>query len=61
MLLALGDAAVAPPPDETACGAGDRTGAIALDLLQVNLASGPSEVNEVRGTFRWTCPGPPPG
>ena len=60
-LLALGDAAVAPPPDETARGAGDRTGAIALDLLQVNLASGPSEVNEVRGTFRWTCPGPPPG
>jgi hypothetical protein len=60
-LLALGDAAVAPPPDEAARGAGDRTGAIALDLLQVNLASGPSEVNEVRGTFRWTCPGPPPG
>jgi hypothetical protein len=60
-LLALGDAAVAPPPDEAARGAGDRTGAIALDLLQVNLASGSSEVNEVRGTFRWTCPGPPPG
>jgi hypothetical protein len=60
-LLALGDAAVAPPPDEPARGAGDRTGAIQVDLLQVNLASGPSEVNEVRGTFRWTCPGPPPG
>jgi hypothetical protein len=60
-LLALGDAAVAPPPDEAARGAGDRTGAIAVDLLQVNLASGPTEVNEVRGTFRWTCPGPPPG
>ena len=60
-LLALGDAAVAPPPDETARGAGDRTGAIALDLLQVNLASGPSDVDEVRGIFRWTCPGPPPG
>ena len=60
-LLALGDAAVAPPPGETARGAGDRTGAIAIDLLQVNLASGPSEVNEVRGTFRWACPGPPPG
>ena len=60
-LLALGDAAVAPPPDETTRGPGDRTGAIALDLLQVNLASGPTEVNEVRGTFRWTCPGPPPG
>jgi hypothetical protein len=25
----------------------------------VNLAAGPSDVNEVRGTFRWTCPGPP--
>jgi hypothetical protein len=60
-LLALGDAAIAPPPGEAARGAGDRTGVIALDLLQVNLASGPSEVNEVRGTFRWTCPGPPPG
>jgi hypothetical protein len=58
-LLAEGDAAVAPPPDETARGAGDRTGAIAIDVLQVNLAAGPSEVNEVRGTFRWTCPGPP--
>ena len=58
-LLAVGDAAVAPPPDETARGAGDRTGAIAIDLLQVNLAAGSSEVNEVRGTFRWTCPGPP--
>ncbi len=60
-LLALGDAAVAPPPGETARGAGDRTGAIALDLLQVNLASGSSDVEEVRGVFRWTCPGPPPG
>ncbi len=59
-LLALGDTAVAPPPDETARGAGDRTGAIAIDVLQVNLASGPSEIDEVRGTFRWTCPGPPP-
>lgn len=59
-LLAVGDAAVAPPPDETARGAGDRTGAIAIDVLQVNLASGSSEVNEVRGTFRWTCSGPPP-
>ena len=58
-LLAVGDAAVAPPPDETARGAGDRTGAIAIDLLQVNLAAGSSEVDEVRGTFRWTCPGPP--
>ncbi len=60
-LLALGDGAVAPPPDDTGRGAGDRTGAIAIDVLQVNLASGPSEVDEVRGTFRWTCPGPPPG
>lgn len=58
-LLAVGDPAVAPPPDETARGAGDRTGAIAIDLLQVNFAAGSSEVNEVRGTFRWTCPGPP--
>ena len=58
-LLAVGDAAVAPPPGETTRGAGDRTGAIAVDLLQVNLAAGSSEVNEVRGTFRWTCPGPP--
>jgi hypothetical protein len=47
--------------DLFACGAGDRTGAIALDLLQVNLASGPSDVEEVRGIFRWACPGPPPG
>ncbi len=60
-LLALGDAAVAPPPGETARGPGDRTGAIEVDVLQVNLASGSSEVNEVRGTFRWTCPGPPAG
>jgi hypothetical protein len=60
-LLAVGDAAIAPPPGETARGAGDRTGAIAIDLLQVNLGAGSSEVNEVRGTFRWTCPGPPPG
>jgi hypothetical protein len=60
-LLALGDAAVAPPPGETARGAGDRAGAIALDLLQVNLTSGSSDVDEVRGIFRWTCPGPPPG
>jgi len=60
-LLALGDAAVSPPPDETARGAGDRTGAIALDLLQANLASGSPDVEEVRGVFRWTCPGPPPG
>ena len=58
-LLAEGDSAVQPPPGETARGAGDRTGAIAIDVLQVNLAAGPSEVNEVRGTFRWTCPGPP--
>ncbi len=58
-LLAMGDAAVAPPPDETARGAGDRSGAIAIDLLQVNLAAGSSDVNEVRGTFHWTCPGPP--
>jgi hypothetical protein len=58
-LLADGDSAVQPPPGETARGAGDRTGAIAIDVLQVNLAAGPSDVNEVRGTFRWTCPGPP--
>ena len=58
-LLAVGDAAVAPPRDETARGPGDRAGAISIDLLQVNLAAGSSEINEVRGTFRWTCPGPP--
>jgi hypothetical protein len=58
-LLAEGDSAVQPPPGETARGAGDRTGAIAIDVLQVNLAAGPSEVNEVRGIFRWICPGPP--
>jgi hypothetical protein len=60
-LLALGDPAVAPPPGETERGPGDRTGAIALDLLQVNLAAGSSAVDEVRGIFRWTCPVPPPG
>ena len=60
-LLAVGDEAVAPPPDETSRGPGDRTGAIAVDVLQVNLAADASAVNEVRGTFRWSCPGPPPG
>lgn len=60
-LRAVGDSAVAPPPGEITRGAGDRTGAIAIDVLQVNIAAGAFEVNEVRGTFRWTCPGPPPG
>ena len=60
-LLAVGDEAVTPPPDETSRGPGDRSGAIAVDVLQVNLASDATAVNEVRGTFRWSCPGPPPG
>ncbi len=60
-LVAVGNAAFAPPADAPARGAGDRSGALDLLLLQVSVDSTPSDPNEVRGRFTWDCPGPPPG
>jgi hypothetical protein len=58
VLLAVGNAAFAPPPDAPSRGAGDRSGTLDLLLLQVGLESTPDDPNEVRGRLTWDCPAP---
>jgi hypothetical protein len=60
-LVALGNDAFVSPPDAPPRGAGDRSGALDLDLLQVSFDASPEDPNEVRARFTWDCPGPPQG
>ena len=60
-LIAVGNEAFAAPPDAPPRGEGDRSGALDLLLLQVDIDSTAADPNEVRGRFTWDCPGPPPG
>jgi hypothetical protein len=58
-LAAVGNEAFVSPPDAPPRGAGDRSGALDLFLLQVGIESTADDPNEVRARFSWECPGPP--
>jgi hypothetical protein len=60
-LLAVGSEALAPPADAPPWGAGDRSGTLDLQLLQVDPDSTADDPNEVRARFAWDCPAPPEG
>ena len=60
-LIAVGNEAFAAPPDAPPRGEGDRSGALDLLLLLVDIDSTAADPNEVRGRFTWDRPGPPPG
>jgi hypothetical protein len=57
-LVAIGSGGFETPADAPARGEGDRSGAIDLALLQVDVDSTRDDPNEVRGRFTWDCPGP---
>jgi hypothetical protein len=56
-LVAFGDR-FAAPPGSAPWGAGDRSGSVVLDLVQILVEPEPGTPAEVTGTFSWVCPGP---